>query len=120
MDFTQVVEVETRESPANTNIIDSGDPSVTARDQQPSSSPRSPSVGARDQQPSSSPLFVTPAASVSRHSPHTTSTALQSTVVLVSQAPEIQRLTGHNASLEISNVPDSTSMPHSLPGSRIN
>ncbi|KAH9552486.1 hypothetical protein CY35_09G069300 [Sphagnum magellanicum] len=69
MDFTQVVEVETRESPANTNIIDSGDPSVTARDQQPSSSPRSPSVAARDQQPSSSPLFITPAASVSRHSP---------------------------------------------------
>jgi hypothetical protein len=69
MDFIQVVEVETRESPANANIIDSGDPSVTARDQQPSSSPRSPSVAARDQQPSSSPLFITPAASVSRHSP---------------------------------------------------
>jgi hypothetical protein len=56
---------------------------------------------------------------VSTHSPHSTSTALQSTVVLVSQAPDIQRLTGHNASLEISNVPDSTSMPHSLLGSRI-
>jgi len=64
MYFTQVVEVETRESSANTNIIDLGGSLVAAR----------------DQQPSSSPLLVTPAAFVSRHSPHTTSTALQSTV----------------------------------------
>jgi hypothetical protein len=64
MYFTQVVELETRESSANTNIIDLGG-SV---------------VAARDQQPSSSPLLVTPAAFVSRHSTHTTSTALQSTV----------------------------------------
>ncbi|CAK9861762.1 unnamed protein product [Sphagnum jensenii] len=64
MYFTQVVEVETRESSADTNIIDLGGSLVAAR----------------DQQPSSSPLLVTPAAYVSRHSPHTTSTALQSTV----------------------------------------
>jgi hypothetical protein len=48
MYFTQVVEVETRESSADTNIIELGGSLVAAR----------------DQQPSSSPLLVTPAAFV--------------------------------------------------------
>ncbi len=90
MDFTQVEEVEARKSSANTNVIDSGVPSVAARDEQPSAS-----------------VFVPPAVSASRPSPPPTSTALQNTVALLSQTPEIQRVTGHNTSPGSSNVPDS-------------
>ncbi len=89
MDFTQVEEVEARKISANTNVIDSGVPSVAARDEQPSAS-----------------VFVPPVVSASRLSPPT-STALQNTVALLSQTPEIQRVTGHNTSPGSSNVPDS-------------
>ncbi len=65
-------------------------------------------MAARDQQPASLPLLIPPTGSASRPSPPPTSTALQTTVALLSQAPEIQRKTGHNASLGSSNVPDST------------
>jgi hypothetical protein len=65
-------------------------------------------VAAREQQPASLLLLIPPTGSASRPSHPPTSTSLQNVVALLSQAPEIQRKTGHNASLGSSNVPDFT------------
>jgi hypothetical protein len=90
MDISEVVDSEARKSSGNNNVTDSGGHSVAAR----------------DRQPASLPLLIPPTGSASRPSHPPTSTALQT--ALLSQAPEIQRKTGHNASLGSSNVPDST------------
>jgi hypothetical protein len=91
MDISEVVDSEAMKSSGNNNVTDSGGHSVAAR----------------DQQPASLPLLIPPTGSPSRPSHPPTSTALQNTVALLSQAPEIQRKTGQNASLGSSNVPDS-------------